>query len=143
MRNGIERMIRVILFGTFAIAMVASAQQQSSSAPASSKGQASSANNSLTPPKGDYECWGNGEARLLMNFTVLPGNQYRDSEGKIGALTVAPDGKVSFKGGMLDGAMPNGFYVVYHTPKNHPTFSFRSARGSEAQFCESAARPGK
>lgn len=71
-----------------------------------------------------------------MNFTVLPNNQYRDSAGKVGSLTVAADGRVTFKGGLLDGALPSGFYTIYHKPNGHPTFSFRSGRGSEAQFCE-------
>jgi len=130
MRTAFDGAIRVVLIGTTALAMIACGQQKSTAE------KSQTASSGLTPPKGDYKCWGNGEARLLMNFTVLSGNQYRDSEGKTGSFTVAADGKVTFKGGLLDGAMPTGFYVVYHTPKNHPTFSFRSPRGSEAQFCE-------
>ena len=86
---------------------------------------------------GSYECWANGEARLLMNFTVKSANQYLDSDQKAGGYQYdARTGKVTFKGGGLDGAMPDGFVAIYHVPKGRPTVSFRSPRGSEAAFCE-------
>jgi hypothetical protein len=86
---------------------------------------------------GTYECWANGEARLLLNFTIRNRSQYTDSEGKPGAYSYdSASGRVTFKGGMLDGAMPNGFQAIYHEPKGKPTVSFRSPRGSEAAFCE-------
>ena len=90
----------------------------------------------LMPPQGPYECWANGQARMLLNFSVLPNNQYRDSEGHVGSLQVAGNGRVTFRGGNLDGFMPAGFYAVYYTPQGRPTISFRNSGGSEVQFCQ-------
>ena len=94
------------------------------------------------PPKvatGSYECWANGAARLLMNFTIKDGTRYTDSEGKPGTYSYdASSGKIAFKGGMLDGVMPAGFTSIYHEPKGKPTVSYRSGRGAEAAFCEKA-----
>ena len=88
---------------------------------------------------GSYECWANGQARLLLNFTVRSSTQYLDSDNKPGTYRMEPgNGQVTFKGGALDGAMPQGFIAVYHTPKGKPTLSFRSPRGAEAAFCERA-----
>lgn len=88
-------------------------------------------------PTGSYECWANGAARMLMNFQVTAPGRYTDSEGKPGQFTLdAGTGRVSFQGGMLDGAMPDGFIAVFHTPGGRPTVSFRSPRGAEAAFCE-------
>lgn len=85
---------------------------------------------------GSYECWGNGQARPLLNFTVLGNNQYRDSEGHTGTMRVDANGRVTFRGGNLDGFLPAGFYAVYHKPQGRPTVSFRNSGGSEAQYCE-------
>lgn len=88
-------------------------------------------------PVGSYECWANGAARMLMNFTVTAPGRYTDSEGKAGRFVLdAGTGRVTFQGGLLDGAMPDGFVAVYHAPGGKPTVSFRSPRGAEAAFCE-------
>lgn len=87
--------------------------------------------------QGSYECWANGSARMLLNFSIAGGTQYKGSDGKTGAYVYdAKTGRIIFKGGALDGALPDGFYAVYHEPKGRPTVSFRSPRGSEASFCE-------
>lgn len=88
-------------------------------------------------PTGSYECWANGAARMLMNFTVTAPGRYTDSDGKAGRFALdAASGKVTFQGGLLDGAMPDGFIAVFHAPGGKPTVSFRSPRGAEAAFCE-------
>ncbi len=89
---------------------------------------------------GSYECWANGQARLLMNFKVTGKSAYNGDEGKGKFSYDAASGKMSFIGGHLDGAMPAGYVAMYHENKGRPTVSFRSPRGSEAAFCE---RPGK
>jgi hypothetical protein len=86
---------------------------------------------------GNYECWGNGQARMLLNFSVKSATQYVGSDAKPGAYAYdASSGRITFKGGALDGVMPKGFYTIYHEPKGHPTVSFRNSGGSEASFCE-------
>lgn len=89
-------------------------------------------------PTGKYECWANGQARLLMNFLVSGPGRYSDHEKKeSGSFTLnESNGQVTFKGGHLDGVMPAGFIAVYHVPKGRPSVSFRSGRGAEAAFCE-------
>ena len=91
---------------------------------------------------GNYECWGNGAARLLLNFKVTGKDRYSDPEGKErGSFVFDPvTGAIAFKGGHLDGVMPKGFTTIYHEPRKIPTVSFRSARGAEASFCERAGR---
>lgn len=90
---------------------------------------------------GSYECWANGAARLLMNFKIVDGKRYASTEGERGAYNYDPaNGQIGFKGGHLDGAMPKGFTAVYREPKGRPTVSFRSARGSEAAFCEKVGK---
>ncbi|MGE0715697.1 MAG: hypothetical protein AB7P02_09650 [Alphaproteobacteria bacterium] len=89
---------------------------------------------------GSYECWANGQARMLMNFTVTGAGAYRASDGSNGRFTLSPaTGAVAFTGYMKD-VMPDGFVAVYHEKNGKPTVSFRSPRGSEAAFCEKAAR---
>jgi hypothetical protein len=86
---------------------------------------------------GSYQCWANGQARPLLNFTALAGNQYRDNQGTTGGMLVdGGTGRVTFKGGLLDGFMPAGFYAVYYAPQGRPTVSFRNSGGGEAQFCQ-------
>ena len=88
---------------------------------------------------GSYECWANGEARLLMNFSIKDATRYTDSENKPGTYSYdANSGRITFKGGALDGVMPTGFVSIYHEPKGKPTVSYRSGRGAEAAFCEKA-----
>ncbi len=86
---------------------------------------------------GSYECWANGAPRLLMNFAIKDATKYTDSEGKPGTYSYdVSSGRITFKGGALDGVMPQGFVSVYHEPKGKPTVSYRSPRGAEAAFCE-------
>jgi hypothetical protein len=87
--------------------------------------------------QGAYECWANGEARPLMNFTVRGGGLYVGSDGARGAYRVDPStSRVLFAGGALDGVMPPGFFAVYHAPGGRPTVSFRGRSGAEAAFCQ-------
>lgn len=86
---------------------------------------------------GGYECWANGQARLLMNFSIRSSSQYTGSDGKPGTYSLdAATGRVTFTGGALDGVMPQGFFALYHAPQGRPTVSFRGRSGSEAAFCE-------
>jgi hypothetical protein len=86
---------------------------------------------------GSYECWANGQARMLLNFTIRSASQYTGSDGKPGAYSYnAGSGRLTFRGGSLDGALPDGFQAIYHVPQGLPTVSFRSPRGSEAAFCQ-------
>ena len=74
---------------------------------------------------------------MLLNFTASPGGKYVGADGKAGTLTLdASSQRISFKGGALDGAMPAGFFAIYHEPQGRPTVSFRSERNSEAAFCQ-------
>src|ERR1035437_4906555 len=75
---------------------------------------------------GSYECWANGRARMLLNFTIKSATQYTGSDGKPGSYSYASNGRLTFKGGSLDGAMPEGYTTIYHEPKGLPTVSFRS-----------------
>lgn len=85
---------------------------------------------------GTYECWANGSARGMMNFKVTGKGMYAGDGDKGRYEYDAASGKITFKGGHLDGVMPAGFVSVYHEPRGRPTVSFRSGRGSEASFCE-------
>ena len=86
---------------------------------------------------GSYECWANSRPRLLLNFKISAGGRYTDSEDKPGSYSFDPaTGRIAFKGGMLDGVMPKGFYSIYHEPQGHPTVSYRNSGGSEVSFCE-------
>jgi hypothetical protein len=88
---------------------------------------------------GSYECWANGAPRLLMNFEIKDGTKYTDSDGKTGTYSYdASSGRITFKGGALEGVMPAGFVSIYHETKGKPTVSYRSPRGAEAAFCEKA-----
>lgn len=85
---------------------------------------------------GDYECWANGSARMLLNFKVTTAGQYTASDGSRSSFSHDPaTGQIVFKGYLAE-SMPNGYTTKYHEPKGRPTVSFRSARGSEASFCE-------
>ena len=91
---------------------------------------------------GSYECWAWGSPRMLLNLKVTAPGRYTDPDGsKKGSFVLARDsGLVTFKGGHLDGAMPDNFTAVYHEKNNKPTISFRGASGSEASFCERVGR---
>lgn len=83
---------------------------------------------------GSYECWANGEARMPMNFTIRNATQYVDSEGKVGTYAVN-GGRIAFRGGVLDGVFPAGFYSTYEIYMGRPKVSFRNSGGSEIQYC--------
>ena len=85
---------------------------------------------------GSYECWANGQARMLLNFTSMGNGQYRGSNGHPGTMSVDGSGRVAFQGGSLDGFLPRGYYAVYHAPGGRPTVSFRNSGGSEIQYCQ-------
>jgi len=88
-------------------------------------------------PAGKYTCWANGQARMFLNFTASPGGKYVGADGKPGTFSLDQSTqRISFKGGALDGAMPAGFFAIYHEPQGRPTVSFRSERNSEAAFCQ-------
>ena len=91
---------------------------------------------------GSYECWAWGKPRMLLNLKVTAPGRYSDPDGsKKGSFVLARDsGRLTFKGGHLDGAMPDNFTAVYHEKNNKPTISFRGASGSEASFCERVGR---
>ncbi len=72
---------------------------------------------------------------MLLNFTALAGNQYRDNQGAMGTMTVGGNGRVTFRGGLLDGFMPAGFYATY-IAQPRPKVSFRNSSGNEVQFCQ-------
>jgi hypothetical protein len=89
--------------------------------------------------QGNYQCWANGQARMLLNFSIKSATEYAGSNGKAGSYAYdGASGKITFKGGSLDGAMPEGYTNIYHEPKGRPTVSFRSPRGAEASFCQLA-----
>ncbi len=95
----------------------------------------------VTPPgsiaAGSYECWSNGEARSLSNFSVSDATHYTGSDGKVGTYTFnATTTRIVFKGGALDGVLPAGFYTIYHSVQGRPVVSFMSPSGTEAQYCE-------
>ena len=87
---------------------------------------------------GAYECWANGAARLLLNFKVVGDGRYSNEDGnEKGSFAYdAGSGVVTFKGGHLDGAMPDGFKAVYQDRKGRFVLSFRGRSGGEAAFCE-------
>jgi hypothetical protein len=87
---------------------------------------------------GAYECWANGQPRLLMNFQIRSATAYIGADGKPGTYSVDPTGKIAFRGGALDGIMPAGFSSRYYSPQGRPTVSYRGPGGGEATFCERA-----
>lgn len=93
------------------------------------------------PPKvqpGAYACWAHGAARMLMNFKVIGDGRYSNEDGdEKGSFAYdAASGQVTFKGGHLDGAMPDGFTAVYEARESRHVLSFRGRSGGEAAFCE-------
>jgi Caspase domain len=86
---------------------------------------------------GMYECWGNGQARTLMNFTVRDASHYAGSYNGTGTFSFdAETTRITFKGGSLDGVLPDGWYAIYHAVRGRPTISFVSEAGAAATFCE-------
>ena len=88
-----------------------------------------------TMAMGSYECWGNGEARLLMNFTVTGQDTYKGSDDSTGHFALSGN-RVNFTSGTLNGVMPDGFVANYVIRQGIPTVSFVGPSGAEAQFCE-------
>jgi hypothetical protein len=90
-----------------------------------------------TIPQGVYQCWSSGRANLMLNFSVTSPNHYTGASGKAGVFQFDPgSGQIASMGGSLDGAMPQGFYSIYHAPQGRPTVSFRNSSGNEAAFCQ-------
>ncbi len=89
---------------------------------------------------GSYECWAHGQARMLLNFKVTGKDTYAGESSKGSFTYDSASGKVTFKGGHLDGMMPKGFTTIYHEPHGKPTVSFRGPSGGEASFCERARK---
>ena len=88
-------------------------------------------------PQGTYQCWSSGRANLTLNFSVTGANQYAGYNGSAGTFSFdATSERIAFKGGSLDGVMPQGFYSIYHVPQGRPTVSFRNSSGSEVAFCQ-------
>jgi hypothetical protein len=88
---------------------------------------------------GTYECWSNGQARMLWNFKITGAGSYTGSDGKAGAFAL--DGgtqRIAFRGGSLDNAFGPGYYTVYYEPSGRPTVSIRPDRAGsvEAGFCQ-------
>ena len=86
---------------------------------------------------GAYECWANGQARMLMNFTIRDASHYAGSDGSAGTFSFdAATTRITFKGGSLDGVMPDGFYAIYHSVQGRSKVSFMGPGGAEATFCD-------
>lgn len=86
--------------------------------------------------EGQYECWAGSSARMGLNFEVKAGAHYVDSEGKRGTFSLEPGtSRVRFRGGLLDGGLPEGTYAVYHE-RGRPTLSIRGRDGGEIAFCQ-------
>lgn len=86
---------------------------------------------------GGYECWANGQARMLMNFTIRDASRYTGSDGATGTFSFdAATTRITFKGGALDGVMPAGFYAIYHSVQGRSKVSFMGPGGAEATFCD-------
>jgi hypothetical protein len=92
--------------------------------------------------RGAYECWAHGAARMLMNFKVIGDGRYSTEDGdETGAFAYhTASGAVAFKGGHLDGVMPDGFKAVYQERQGKPVLSFIGRSGGEAAFCERAGK---
>ncbi len=88
---------------------------------------------------GRYECWAGGTPQLGLRFSIQSGTTYTGADGKPGTFHYDSNtGRMTFSGGALDGAMPPGFFAVYHSPNGTPSLSFRNSGGREASHCELA-----
>ncbi len=85
---------------------------------------------------GPYQCWAFNQGRGMMNFTILAGGKYKDSNGAQGTFAVGAGGAIQFHGGLLDGGIPAGMHAVYYEPQGRPTVSIRGADNGEAMFCQ-------
>jgi hypothetical protein len=121
--------------GAAADAAAAASAAQPAAGAATPAASSSAADGGVTA--GAYDCWANGEARPLMNFTVRAGGRYVGADGKAGTYRLdAATQRITFSGGALDGVMPSGFSAIYHLAQGRPTVSFRGRGGGEAAFCE-------
>lgn len=103
---------------------------------ASAAETASASGNAGLVAQGDYECWANGQARMLMNFTITAPGEYTASDGSTGTFDYDPStGVITFTGYMRD-IMLDTWVVNYHEQGGVPTVSYVSDRGAEAAFCE-------
>lgn len=85
---------------------------------------------------GSYECWANGSARMLLNFTITGPGRYTASDGSKGTFTFDPGSKaINFTGYERD-VLPSGVHTIYHEPQGKPAVSFRNGSNSEISFCE-------
>lgn len=65
--------------------------------------------------RGAYECWSWGHAAMMLNFSIVDGDSYRDVSGKSGHYSFDADsGKLQFKGAALDGVQ--GSYTQSANP---------------------------
>jgi len=88
-------------------------------------------------PQGVYQCWSSGRANFMLNFSITGDHAYSGANGRTGSFAFdAASERISFKGGSLDGALPQGFYSIYHAPQGRPTVSFRNSSGDEVAFCQ-------
>jgi hypothetical protein len=104
--------------------------------PATGTATSPAATASGTAAIGSYECWANGQARLLMNFQIRSASTYTGSDGKPGTFTLDGNGHITFHGGAQDGIMPPGFTARYYAPQGRPTVSYIGPTGGEAAFCQ-------
>ena len=70
----------------------------------------------------------------MMNFTILDGSRYKDSNGQAGTYAIHGAGKMTFRGGLVDGVLPSGYTIRYYVPQGRPTASFRNSGGDEVSF---------
>jgi hypothetical protein len=86
---------------------------------------------------GHYDCFGASGPLYGMAFTVNSPSKYTDSENKQGTYLLDKNGgRVQFKGGMLEGVFPKGFYGVYYSREGRPVLGIRSPSGSQSSYCE-------
>src|SRR5260370_559179 len=86
---------------------------------------------------GHYECYGRSGPLLGMAFTVNSSSKSPDCESKQGTYALDKgSGRVQFKGGMLEGVFPKGFYGVYYSRQGRPVLGIRSPSGTESSYCE-------
>lgn len=113
------------------------APEESGAAPAAKQAEAAASREAGgAMAQGDYECWANGSANLLLNFTVTGNGRYRASDGSSGGFDYdAATGAITFTGYLRE-VMLDGWTTNYHEMGGIPTVSFVSDRGSEAAFCQ-------
>ena len=69
--------------------------------------------------EGAYECWSNGQARMIFNFTIRAVSQYTDAEGHAGSFKFAPsNSRIRFIGGNLSD-LGKDYVIIYHEPAGH------------------------